>query len=177
MLATPDNTHAYVYDVPNAKLVKTIPLTGQEANAVFYVEHSQTHVFVCTGMAIDAYRKSDCKHVFTLPHDNKPATHEYQTTDLMEGIDGRHALGLIPRSPAARTAVYQFIAIHVSPCGQKFVGMSSFGQLVIVTGFEEGQDLETSSIDLDDDLVYLAFDGNRIAVAGVRLSDCFGPIL
>ncbi|KAG8827109.1 hypothetical protein FRC19_005537 [Serendipita sp. 401] len=193
VLATRDALFVFVYDVPNAKLLRKIELDqdnvldgdgDDEDETVNYVEHSPTHVFVCMERQIGIYKKSDGKAdlVFRTTHppdyllsidpeDPEFEDEEEVTLTSMElplrPIEN-HTIRL---NNFAHSGLREFKAVHVSPCGRIWVAICEESFVYIVTGGLEGTNfpLELTEIYLgEEELYYLAFDGYHVAVAGDR---------
>ncbi|KAG8760311.1 hypothetical protein FRC14_003467 [Serendipita sp. 396] len=193
VLATRDALFVFVYDVPNAKLLRKIELDqdnvldgdgDDEDETVNYVEHSPTHVFVCMERQIGIYKKSDGKAdlVFRTTHppdyllsidpeDPEFEDEEEVTLTSMElplrPIEN-HTIRL---NNFAHSGLREFKAVHVSPCGRIWVAICEESLVYIVTGGLEGTNfpLELTEIYLgEEELYYLAFDGYHVAVAGDR---------
>ena len=171
-----DARDAYIFNVPNAKLVKTIMLEicAQEVFVEFtvrYVDHSPTHVFVCTAFSIAAYCKSDGKCDMWLTRDKLSPNRIYKAvTRPGEGICDLNRLEEMDSAEDAAVVGEEFFAVHVSPCGRIWVFIREHKYLYVCTGgFESGEEpLNMTRIDLPGRaFYYLAFDGKNIAVAGV----------
>lgn len=176
---------AYIYDIPNNRLVKTLtlqPADDGRPSTVYYVEHSRIHVFICTEDAVYIYTKDGGRLFATVRPDVvltkqlKVATNILQDPDISSDSSEAQKMQLLTVHPVqALNAVGEYSAIHVSPCGGIWVIMKEMDEiLVIVGGAEDPARMKVVSVQLDDpDLFYLAFDGHHIAVAGVSLVNFF----
>jgi len=166
--ATRNCSFAYVYDVPNARLFKTIPLEENSTDMVRYVEHSQKHVFVCTKDRVLVFRKSDAQRVFTLtkdtPIDQALGVH-WRRNRKSPRNEGR----LVSDSVERINFGTNFSAAHISPCGRILVVMLEAWTILAITGFDDdAEPLQVTGIMTSEAIShYLAFDGYHIAVAGV----------
>lgn len=169
VVVTRDATNAYIFNVPTARLVKTLELEALEDETVCYVDHSPTHVFICTTLTMSAYRKSDGQRDMRLTRDQLSPNHVYNA--VVRPGERLCDLNMIQYLASEQDeAMYkEYLAVHVSPCGRIWVLIQEQKHLYICTGgFEGGEEpLEMTRIDLPDgELYYLAFDGKNIAVAG-----------
>lgn len=178
VLATRLLETVYVYDIPNNRLAQTIslePADDGRPSTVYYVEHSRTHVFICTEDAVHVYSKADGKLYATVRTDIVPdlwlvVPRVPIWPSKSVGIEETQRERLIAVNPAQTRphASGEFCAVHVSPCGNIWVIMNERNYiLVIIGGNEDPTRMRVATIVLNDpELVYLAFDGHHIAVAG-----------
>jgi hypothetical protein len=174
VVATRDCSFVYIYDVPNARLFKTIPLEKNSDETVRYVEHSQKHVFVCTDDQVLVFRKSDAQRVFTLTKDTQIDQafgvnwdHSWVSRIMDRTVEGR----LTSDNLDEKISDYgkNFAAAHISACGRILVVMLDAWAILVITGFDDDEEsLRVTGISTSEAVFhYLAFDGYHIAAAGV----------
>lgn len=169
VLATRDCSFAYLYDVPNTTLLKTISLSGSTGRTVRYVEHSPTHIFVCTADDVRLFRKSDGHLAFTLTR-STPIFQLLSVPSDMDLTDQAAPLLVVSDITDWEAACEDFQAVHVSPCGRVWVVLQDSPGILVVTGCGESETVQVTAIDLfTSDLQYLAFDGYHIAIAAVSI--------
>jgi hypothetical protein len=173
VVATRNCSFAYIYDVPNARLLKAIPLEEISTEMVRYVEHSQKHIFVCTNDQVLVFRKSDAQRVFTLTKhmqlDQALLVAWPHLSWELQIMDRTIEAPFISDVDVGKISDYgsNFSATHISACGRILVVMLEAQAILVITGFDDEEPLRITGIMLSDALGYLAFDGYHIAIAGV----------
>ena len=135
-------------------------------------------MFVCTEDAVYVYGKDDGRLFATvradvMPHVRLRVADEYSPHDPppVDSTTQKMKLWVVGREHAQYlpSASGEFYAVHVSPCGGIWVIMNERDYILVITGgSKDPTQLTVVSIFLGDpELVYLAFDGHHIAVAGV----------
>jgi len=181
LLATHFLEHAYIYDIPSNRLLKTIELGGpdEQIHQIYYVEHNLKHIFICTRYVVYVYGKEDGRLFLKLPLNIVPHLRLRVAWDGVTLFDPMpravmQKMDLVPvereetqYSPVA--SMGEFSAVHVSECGGIWVIMNEAGYILVITGGQEDptQITVVSVLLGDGELTYLAFDGHHIAVAGV----------
>lgn len=180
---------AYIWHVPSATLLQTVNL-GDRREGINYVDVSETHIFVCFSGRVSVYRRGDGNLVFQLP--GPPSNPELIQRALsragnLGSISQQHSaparlqtlsLGHYPIDLASVRDGDEYTAVHVSPCGQNLVAVTELGLVFYVRDFANSSNLEERiwAMSLNSHTIYLAYDGKRIAVCTVGVSNISHPL-
>lgn len=190
LVASGFGMEAYVWHVPSATLLQTVNL-GERREGINYVDVSETHIFVCFSGRVSVYRRGDGNLVFQLPGPSSNPElleHALSPAGNLGSIDQQHSaptqletLSLkhcYPTNLASILGGDEYIAVHVSPCGQNLVAVTELGLVFYVRDFANPSSLEERiwAMNLNSTAIYLAYDGKRIAVCTVGVSNISHPL-
>lgn len=181
--------HAFLYDIPTARLVQTINISGvaaEDFGDLRYVELSNQHVFICFEAAIlvfDRNRRDQKAHIINVSwFRSNPLLSIYPGSPRHKQWDPkrrmrRELIGLVPTNGrfSFTNQAAEACAVHTSPCGNHLAILLSDNRLVLVEQFRRLFTGEAKLEDIATDIVfgsiaydsscYLAFHDDKVGVA------------
>ncbi|KDQ20336.1 hypothetical protein BOTBODRAFT_27758 [Botryobasidium botryosum FD-172 SS1] len=173
---------AYIWHIPTSSLIQTLAITTPEHfYAVDYVEISNDHAFFCSAGGLFVYSRQTGTVVFEVPSQGSSlfdgalsrvwelgfqSSPDLSTRGSSIIILESHSLVPLPKEYVFRAMNTGFATVHVSPCGRDLVAVSRRGLMIYVRDFTEPRDPKcpAHALYLGSGVVYMAYDGSRIAV-------------